>query len=486
MLRSVQRKHFSEKQAEWLLLILLLSTSLFAITADKIWIMAVPIVFFVGMMALYDLRWLYFTLIFCVPLSIDLQIGSLTLDAPDEVIAMLFFSMAPVAVLTNYKKWDYRLLNHPIVFILVAMFAVALLSTINSTNIYLSVKYLLAKGWYMVAYFGCTVLFLKNTEDNKRMSWLAVISCLITILYIMPRHAAEGFSFDSINKMVGPFYSNHVNYAAQIVVIIPFLWYLWRQVTGKFLWRTLLLGLLLLFIAATYFSYTRAAILTLILSVGFYFIIKWRLVKWFYWMGIIVSILGTAYLVKDNRFFALAPDYNKTVTQTNFDDLLSATYNMEDISTMERLYRWVAARYMIPDRPLLGVGPNNFYDTYKPYTMMSFRTYVSKNPEQSTVHSYLLLLTIEQGVMAALLYLALIYYAFSTVQKLYHSLQTRQEKDWIMAAGLCFFNLVMILLINDVVESDKEGSFFYISLAIIAATHFRWIKSKESVQLEKA
>ena len=118
--------------------------------------------------------------------------------------------------------------------------------------------------------------------------------------------------------------------------------------------------------------------------------------------------------------------------------------------------------------------------------MNSFRTYVSKNPEQSTVHSYLLLLMIEQGVFAALLYLALIYYAFVTVQRLYHSVKNRAEKDMIIAAGLCFFNLVMVLLINDVVESDKEGSFFYISLAIIAAFHFRWLKSQEISQMKKA
>jgi O-antigen ligase len=486
MLKEIHHSKSIEKNYEWLLLIFLISSTLIALITDKVWIMALPVALFAAVMAFLNIRWIYFLLIFCIPFSVGLQFGSLTLDFPDEAIAMFFFAIAPVAFLMNYKKWDFRFLYHPIVFILIAMFFLSILATINSTNVLLSIKYLLAKGWYLVAYFACTALFLRSVADVRKMSWFAVIACLLTVLYVMSRHAADGFSFVSINKMVGPFYSNHVSYAVQIVVIVPFLWFLWRQAKGKSMLRWFLIGLLALFIVATYFSYTRAAILTLVLSIGFYFVIRMKLVKWFYWAGVIGAVIGTAYLVDDDHFFTLAPDYNKTITQTNFDDLLSATYNMEDISTMERLYRWVAARYMIPDRPLLGVGPNNFYDTYKPYTLNSFRTYVSKNPEQSTVHSYLLLLMIEQGVFAALLYLALIYYAFVTVQRLYHSVKNRAEKDMIIAAGLCFFNLVMVLLINDVVESDKEGSFFYISLAIIAAFHFRWLKSQEISQMKKA
>jgi len=449
------------------------------------WLVFIPAFVLLSLLLLLDIKWIYYILILTIPLSIELEFGGLSLDAPDEIICIFLFLITPGAILLNYRKWDWGFLRHPIVMILGVMAAVSIMATLQSTNVVLSIKYLLAKAWYIIAYFGCTVLFLRKPKDIRFMSWLAVISCTITIMYVVVRHAGTGFSFNEINYMVGPFYSNHVNYAVQMVAIIPFLWLLWRHYKKIKMIHWLLFGLMILFICAIYLSYTRAAILTLILSLGFYYVIQWKLVKPAFWLAIIGSIGFSMYMVRDDRFFELAPDFNKTITQQQFDRLITATYNLEDISTMERVYRWVAARYMIPDRPLLGVGPNNFYDNYKPYTINSFRTYVSDNPEHSTVHSYILLLAIEQGIPAALLFLALIYFTLISLQTTYHSYTDRESKLAIMAAGICFFNLIMVLLINDVVESDKEGSFFYISLAIIASMHYRFIKRKAKAQSDE-
>ena len=71
---------------------------------------------------------------------------------------------------------------------------------------------------------------------------------------------------------------------------------------------------------------------------------------------------------------------------------------MEDISTMERVYRWVAGVEMVKDKPIFGFGPGTFYSAYKAYTLSSFQTYVSDNVDHSTVHNYFLLTFIEQGL----------------------------------------------------------------------------------------
>lgn len=449
-----------------------------AILTNQLWLVFIPSFIVLAIIFLQHPKWIYFLLIFSIPLSIELPIGSLSLDVPDELLNIFFFLLTPGLLIINYKRWDLGFIRHPIVISLLAMFAISILATVFSINQLLSLKYVLAKAWYLVAYFACTAFFIGSMKDLKTLAWCAVIGCTITILYVLVRHASVGFSFTDVNFFMAPFYSNHVNYAVQILVIFPFLWLIWRERSLNHRKARVLIAWMGLFVIAIWFSYTRAAILTLLLSVGFYFVVRWKLMKPVFWLSVICIILGTLYYVNKNKFFELAPDYNKVITQHQFNSLITATYNLEDISTMERVYRWVAARYMIPEKPLLGVGPNNFYDTYKSFTVKSFRTYVSDNPEKSTVHSYILLLAIEQGVPAALLYIILVYFAFMTVQRVYHNTHSRHIRIAILAAGICFFNLVMVLMINDVVESDKEGSFFYISLALIAAIHYREFKQR--------
>ena len=63
-------------------------------------------------------------------------------------------------------------------------------------------------------------------------------------------------------------------------------------------------------------------------------------------------MMGIAYLMYNNNYLRFNPQYEKTISHQRFDKLLTATYKMEDISTMERLYRWVAGVQMIQDKPL--------------------------------------------------------------------------------------------------------------------------------------
>ena len=97
-----------------------------------------------------------------------------------------------------------------------------------------------------------------------------------------------------------------------------------------------------------------------------------------------------------------------------------STYQLKDVSTAERFYRWIAGVRMIKDNWLTGYGPNTFYENYKGYTVPAYKTWVSDNPEHSTVHNYFLLTAIEQGIPGFIFFTAavgaMIYYA----QHLYH------------------------------------------------------------------
>ncbi|MGB3801640.1 MAG: O-antigen ligase family protein, partial [Lewinella sp.] len=160
-------------------------------------------------------------------------------------------------------------------------------------------------------------------------------------------------------------------------------------------------------------------------------------------------------------------DFNNTISHEEFDNLISATYKLEDISTMERFYRWVAGGNMVPYRPVVGFGPGNFVETYEAYTNNNFRTYVSDNPERSGIHNYFLMTAVEQGLPGLLFLLlflgSILYYG----QSLYLNQTVPEARGAALAALLAVIVVGAFSILNDLLETDKVGSLFFISTAIL-------------------
>src|SRR5688500_18842426 len=104
----------------------------------------------------------------------------------------------------------------------------------------------------------------------------------------------------------------------------------------------------------------------------------------------------------------------------DFRDHLIATYQLRDQSTAGRLNPWVDGVRIVKEKPFRGFGPGSFYNRYKPFTITSFKTWVSSNPERSTVHNYFLLVATEQGLFGLILLLVLLGVAIFVAERLYH------------------------------------------------------------------
>lgn len=449
----------------WWLVSGLAGISCLAMWSQAYWLWLLPAAGIVVGWLVVDFRWFYYVLFASLPFSIEVLLpGGLGTDLPSEPLMWLLCLATIIHLLYSSDRLAPGFIRHPVSLLLVVHWLWISLVTIAAVDTVIAFKFLLAKSWYIIVFFMLTGFIVHSYQQWTRVvRWLIYALALVT-LYVQIRHASSGFSFESINFKVGPFFRNHVNFGCILVLALPYVWILYRN-SSKQKWLWLLL--LAFFGWAIYFSYTRAAYVAVLVSMAGMLIVHYRQ----FWLALALTVLiacaGLFYFLSDNRFLDFAPDFNKTITHTQFESLISATAKGQDISTMERIYRWVAGIYMIGEKPLTGFGPGNFYPQYKAYTLNSFKTYVSDNPDKSGIHSYYLMTTVEQGLPGLVIFLGLNAFVLLICQHYYHKITIREDRILLLGTSGSLFAIYTILLLNDMLETDKVGTFYFFNLAII-------------------
>lgn len=416
-----------------------------------------------------DFRKLFYIIFMVLPFSMEMYFEGVGLgtDLPSEPLMILLTGIILFYLLKNnfsiYKDYVFNALS----FMLFMHIFWIFITAINSQSLLISTKVFLAKIWYVLPFFVFPLAVFKDGDQYLKAYKILYIFLFFSICMVLIRHAIEGFSFASSYDVVRPFFRNHVNYAAICVVCLPFVWALMRINVLDKKPNSAMMFIFSIFVIGIYFSYTRAAILSMVIAVGAYFIIKKRWVKEALLISSVVAIIGIIYLSWDNKYMDFAPNFEKTITHTEFDNLLEATYKLEDISSMERVYRWMAGIEMIKDRFWLGFGPGTFYSNYKSYSISRFQTYVSDNPDQSGIHNYFLMTWVEQGFIGFLIFISLCFVCLIEGENIYHRCTNVHDKYIIMASTLGFIIIFAMCLINDLIETDKVGPFFFFNMAIL-------------------
>ncbi|WP_083321991.1 O-antigen ligase family protein [Hymenobacter lapidarius] len=434
-----------------------------------------------GLVALTEWRWLYYGLFFLLPFSEEISLfGGLSMDVPSEPMMLALTACVGLALLLGTVRLARRDWLHPLVVVLGLMLLWTAVNTAFSVDTVKSLKYLLAKAWFIVPFLLGTLVIVRRPEHTWRFAAFYAAGACLSVLYVASRHATKGFSFEEINWALHPFFRNHVIYATMLALLIPFAWLglqATRKMSGRLAWQVAL-GLLVFGLLT---SYTRASMVSLPIAGLFYGAMRLRLTKVLLVAVAVSTGAGVAYITSGDNYMEFAPNYERTVFNGhNFEKHLEATYKLQDVSGMERVYRWVAATRMIADKPLVGSGAATFYPEYKRYTLKSFRTYVSDNQEKSTTHNYFLLQLAEQGIPGFLLFATLVVTALLQAERLYH--RSRHQPDVrrvVLAAALSFVVIVFHLTLNELVEVDKIGPVFFVCLALLIRAESWLMESSE-------
>lgn len=421
---------------------------------------------------------LYWLMLILLPFSTELNItDSLGMDFPDELLLMII-TAATIAKMIHHPLLFYPVYRSPLFLFIILHLCWIACSAGFSTEPLLSAKFLLAKIWYIIPLVLVTPLLLRNMQHYSRLAFCLLIPMLLVIIQTLVRHGFYGFEFAAINKTVGPFFRNHVNYSAMLVCLLPAGWAVWHftKTTAYRKWIAVALGIALAGLAT---AYSRGAWLALLSAPLAVWLFRKKRIGSFLIAAVAATSLFLAVLISNNNYLRFAPDHDRTIFHTNFREHLGATITFKDVSNAERFHRWVAGIRMVAERPLTGFGPNSFYNQYRPHTVAAFRTWVSNNPEHSTVHNYFLLTAVEQGIPGLAILLLLWSALLLTAQKLYHAFQGSFYRTVALITGVVLWMITVINLTSDMIETDKIGGLFWLCAGILIGLQLK-LKEEQS------
>lgn len=412
----------------------------------------------------------FYLLLFTLPFSFEYHFSpALATDIPDEALMLLVTFIFFAYWLYYPAALTRKTLTHPLLILLVFGFVWMLIAVIFSTYPLISLKFLLAKTWYMGAFVLAPLLLFKRKEMIAAASVVLTAAMMLVAVITLLRHEEHGFSFATINDVVFPFFRNHVNYSAMLVCVIPVL-FAFFGLACKTKQKLAIVFFIIVALVALFFSYSRGAWLALLTGIPSYWLIKKKLIVAAYIATVVFLIAALFWLKENDRYLKYAPDFNTTIFHKDFREHLVATYTLKDVSTEERFYRWIAGVRMIKDNWLTGYGPNTFYDNYKRYAVPAFKTWVSDNKDHSTVHNYFLITAIGQGIPGVLLLLILLGAMLWYSQKLYHRIKEPFYKTAALTTGVIVIMVIVVNFLSDLIETDKIGSIFFLCLAVLIVT----------------
>ena len=411
-------------------------------------------------------RQAHLLLLLLIPLSMELHLPSgLGTDFPDEPI-MWMLCLPVLALVIHERSVGASVVRSNLIFrILLVQWLWACTMIFFSASPLLSLKYVLAKGWYVIAFSAGGALFLSDRKKLETAALFLMVSMTLASVWVLCRQAIDGFAFDKVNDAVRPLFRNHVNYAALLVCLLPL------PVAGAAMYpryRRACMAWVAFWVLCIFITYSRGAWVAVPVGILTAWALHKRMVAGLALVVTSLILFLGIHFASGNRYLDHRPEFTRTVYHSDLAGHIQATYRLRDLSTAERFHRWIAAFRMMDGFWLQGHGPNTFYPAYKPYVVQAFRTWVSSNRERSTVHNYFLLLMTEQGLPGLAFFLILLAFLFRAASRIYHDSNDPFRRTLALTMAAMLGMMVCLNFLSDLVETDKIGSLFYTVAGLLA------------------
>lgn len=438
-----------------------------------------PLVLGVTWLALYRLDILLIVIAACVPISInleDLGIGGVGMYLPTEPLLFGILLLA-ILKLLSASHIDRRIFTHPVSMLLYLYIVWMVLTAITSAFPLVSVKFILAKLWFIVPYYFLGVHVFMDERRSRWFKMAYLFPLFGVILYTVTRHASYGFDKESSHWVMEPLFKDHTSYGAVLAMFFPVLaGMLLQKKTGPALRMLLSLGMVIL-VTGIIFSYTRAAWLSIFGAAAVLVLLVLRIPLRSALLGLALTA-GLVYAGWEDIQVAL--QRNKQESSDRLDEHISSVSNVSsDASNLERLNRWNCAWEMFKERPVFGWGPGTYQFVYAPFQRSGDRTIISTNAgDGGNAHSEYLGPLSEQGFPGMLIMVALLFMVSSLGFRLYFQITNAQERILITSVYLGLMTYFIHGTLNNYLDTDKASVPFWAFIAMMVATDLKLQETK--------
>jgi O-antigen ligase len=406
---------------------------------------------------------------FLTPLAInykDPELG-VGISLPAEPL-MLGVLVIFVLKLFSDGGFNKKIVNHPVSIAIIINLVWLLITTITSEIPLVSVKFLIARLWFIVPFYFLGIMIFSDLKNIKRFNWLYIIPLIGIIIYTLINHAGYGFDKPHSNIVMKPFYNDHTAYGAVLSMFIPFFagFTISRDYSNSKRIGTFIV--LFMLILGLVFSYSRAAWISVAFAVVVFGII-WLKIKFRY------VLLGTAVLA--GLFYVFSFQFidrlerNKQDSSTDFVEHIQSMSNISsDASNLERINRWNCAIRMYNERPFLGWGPGTYQFVYAPFQRSKEKTIISTNVgDMGNAHSEYLGPLSESGVLGMLTFIAIVIAASVTGLRVYKRGKTKEVRLIALLIILGLMSYFAHGMLNNFLDSDKASVPFWGYIGILVS-----------------
>lgn len=447
-----------------------LITNIYFLTENIFWLNILPLFIFIIAFSLLSLNNFLLFIVFLTPLSLPLKEFVPQLDfgmaLPTEPLlfgVMLLFFLK----LSIEKKFDKKILKHPISIAIFINLAWMFLTSLTSSMPIVSLKFFLARVWFLVAFYLLSSQLFINFHNIKKYIWLYMIAFSIIIIHTLIKHTELGLLDKQVAAWVMyPFFNDHTIYGAILAMFFPVLigFIFFSDYAKKFKIFSVLM--LLLFFVAIIFSYSRAAWLSLIGAFGVWIIIKLKIK----FRSILIAFLSiTVFLFSFWTEIFMELEKNTQDSSTDLMEHIRSMSNVSsDASNLERINRWNSALRMFEKRPILGYGPGTYMFQYAPFQRSDERTIISTNSaDGGNAHSEYLSTLSESGIFGMLSFIAIIIITIYTSLQAFHKAKNKEVKMIILTSLLGLITYYLHGFLNNFLDTDKASAVFWGFTAII-------------------
>ena len=402
------------------------------------------------------------------PFAINMTLmPGMELSMPVEPMMILFTLIFFFRVLVAHN-YDLRLLRHPVSLLLMASVAWMIITSCTSQLPWVSFKYTLARIWFVVPFFFANAQIFSNRRRIHEFFWAYAIGLGVVILIATAKTLGNFSDLQTLHRVMKPFFNDHTAYGCVIALFLPAAFYFifskghtgWRRVLTLLLFALLCVGL--------FFSYCRAAWLSVLGAIGVYVLI--RLGMKVHWMVLLFGIgVGAFFMYQSEVLYQLGK--NKQDSSYDLAGQVKSISNIStDASNLERLNRWASAMRLWKEHPMLGCGPGTYQFLYGSHQRSYQLSTISTNAgDLGNAHSEYIGPMTEQGLPGVLLVAALFLTTFATGVRLYRTAKDPEVGRMALAFTLSLLTYYIHGVFNNFLDTDKLSVPFWAFTAVIVS-----------------